>query len=77
MSRLGASLGLGQMAQKATGAIGSTISKAKATKDAITSSKTFKSLQTISNSLNKTQASLLKQSKKSGALEFLKMENEK
>jgi hypothetical protein len=63
-------MSLGQVAQKA-----STVGKA--TKDAVTSSKTFKSLQGTMNSLLKMQSAAAKQSKKSGALQFLAQENEK
>ena len=81
MSRLGSSLStLGSLGQKASGAmsaVGGAVKKAKATRDAITSTKTFKSLQGTMNSLLKMQASALRQAKKTGALQFLQQENDK
>jgi len=71
MSRVASGLmSLGQLGQKASGA-------AKAVKDSVVSSKTFKSLQGTMSGLLKSQKMLAQSSKKSGALQFLQKENEK
>ena len=78
MSRLGSTLStLGQVAQSAGGKIGSAMKAGKQAKDTIMASKTFKSLQGTMQGLLKVQASMAKQSKKAGALQFLQQENEK